>query len=1068
LGFTWCTDTGYANYQFWDGANGPIVLNHLNPCGFVSAMNGFDSVTHKKTVKFKVTSTIGCTTWDSVCFKQVTALTANLGKDTTYCRGAGARYRLQVGDSIYSIRWRKLGSSTVLGYGHFYDVDSSGTYHVEITDPSGSCTARDTVKITIKERPTIAMRPYPISTTCKGRGLVLLDTAATPSGGVWSGNGVVHIGSHYYFNPDSASCGNHGITYTYTDSAGCTDVANGYVYKHCGDSMYPIARAYCTTDPMVALNGSPPFGTFSGTGVVQVGAQWFFNPEEANPTRGDYEDFIISFHYSDSGNCSGTDTFKVRVYKYDTNAVSQMPFMSDLFSLNCGNLDKHQPCLSQGYQVWTDSTLTIYQDKQDRKYLWSDSSTHASMTVYKKGTYWVQVSNGEGCYYTKTFTIDFDPCECCITDSNSLGFMRYYSHQDTSVMLFPTSVLQDPNDSGYVVLATAEHQDNLSSATSTYQIALVKHNKFGEVVWDRVISADSNLIARDILLLDDTGYVILASTNKFTMIFITDFSGTILKKNSYKYTFGHTIEKDYDALGDFSGYVMSSMFNTGFAFFPYDRWTGGLKPTYLDGGLTRLNLNLEVNSLTVVYSNLNAQNTKINRNALVNAIVAKDANGSPVGYVGLLQQGNDSVGSTDLHLVKLDLSGAVVNTLLIGKKANTTPKANIDLGVKVVQCLKTSGKPEEDQFIVLGASNMRQSGGTTPPMDLFITKVDFGVSAPLPVEWHRWIGLSIAGGDGEFLGYDIIPIQNLQGDWDGYAILGSLHDNSWNCGGGMHKPFICRVNFDGKNYYDKNEPLQAQVFPDNRMYENLTGLNQGSLSLFYRAFFEDERNYTTKHGFCRTNDGGYAFVSSGAGKFYKQYCLTKTDTGLFQECSNGLYFVDSADEQTNGKYTYSQSIYDSSEEQSHLTHQHSLSKEISLIHWDHCCRDYGDTYSQCVNQEYVRHEHVGLVRIGHEDEPEGRLGWNAEGKPEQKNFASIVPNPSGESPARLQLQEKCTGSVSIYNQWGVLVAAPIELNYQNSVTLPNNMVSGLYFVRVYLQVQLDSQTQTLKWVITKP
>jgi hypothetical protein len=600
----------------------------------------------------------------------------------------------------------------------------------------------------------------------------------------------------------------------------------------------------------------------------------------------------------------------------------------------------------------------------------------------------------------------------------------------------------------------------------------VKHNKFGEVVWDRVISADSNLIARDILLLDDTGYVILASTANFTTVFITDFSGTILKKNSYKYTFGNTIEKDYDALGDFSGYIMSSMINSGIAFYSGgDRWKAPIgqvnqyKPTAMDGALTRLDLNLEVNSLTLVYSNQYAVNTRINRNSLTNAIVAKDGNGQPVGYVGLVQMENDSIGqgSTDLHLVKLDLSGNLVSTLLIGQRASTTKLERIDLGVKVVQCIQTNGKPLDDKFIVLGASNMRHlgNGTSTPPMDMFITKVDLYPLAT-PVIWHRWIGLSVAGGDGEFLGYDIIPIQNPQGDWDGHAILGSLHDNSWNCGGGMHKPFLCRIDFDGRNYTDNTTNLQAQVFPDNRMYENLTALSpQPTLSLLHRGFIEDNRNYTTKHGFCRTNDGGYTFVTSGAGKFYKQYCLTKTDDALSQECSNGMTLVDSMHKQAD-YFTYDPNVYDSSETQNHLTHQHSLSKEISLIHWDHCCRDYGDTYSQCVNQEYERHDHVGLVRIGQEDEPEGRLGWNDESL--QQSLASIVPNPSGESPAKLQLQEKTTGSVSIYNEWGVLVASPIELNYQNSVTLPNNMVSGLYFVRV----QLASQTQTLKWVVYKP
>jgi Zn-dependent metalloprotease len=72
--------------------------------------------------------------------------------------------------------------------------------------------------------PNIALNTAPYDTTCSFASAFAL-TGGSPAGGTYSGPGV----SGGMFDPVAAGLGLHTITYTYTDSAGCTGSANSQI-----------------------------------------------------------------------------------------------------------------------------------------------------------------------------------------------------------------------------------------------------------------------------------------------------------------------------------------------------------------------------------------------------------------------------------------------------------------------------------------------------------------------------------------------------------------------------------------------------------------------------------------------------------------------------------------------------------------------------------------------------------------------------------------------------------------------------------------------------------------------
>lgn len=137
-----------------------------------------------------------------------------------------------------------------------------GVHIIKYTITNGSgCTATDQTTITVVPMPDATINPIP--------NLCILDStiilSAHDTGGVWSGGGVVGN----TFNPSIAGIGNHTITYSITDSNGCTDSDQKTVLVNAypNATINPIPNM-CMSNKIITLVAHDGGGTWSGNGVV--------------------------------------------------------------------------------------------------------------------------------------------------------------------------------------------------------------------------------------------------------------------------------------------------------------------------------------------------------------------------------------------------------------------------------------------------------------------------------------------------------------------------------------------------------------------------------------------------------------------------------------------------------------------------------------------------------------------------------------------------------------------------------------------------------------------------------
>ena len=216
---------------------------------------------------------------------------ANLGPDTSYC----GPHVLDAGSGYSSYQWNTSSTSQTI------TASSSGYYMVTVTD-GGICSARDTVLLTINPKPNANITGFP-STACTNGGGISL--TGSPAGGGFIGNGV--NGSTFY--PANVSVGPHNITYTVTNSYGCsdTDTKSITVYDPPTVLLSGLSSTYCPQGTISTLIGAPAGGIFSGSGVTNNS----FNPYTAG--AGNHS---VVYAYTDIHGCSNSDTSYTVVSAY--------------------------------------------------------------------------------------------------------------------------------------------------------------------------------------------------------------------------------------------------------------------------------------------------------------------------------------------------------------------------------------------------------------------------------------------------------------------------------------------------------------------------------------------------------------------------------------------------------------------------------------------------------------------------------------------------------------------------------------------------------------------------------
>ena len=174
-------------------------------------------------------------------------------------------------------------------------VAGAGTHTITYTVTTGpGCADSATSNITVNPLPTVTFGA--LGDVCQASPAFAL-TGGSPTGGTYSGIGV----SLGMFDPGATGPGMFPITYTYTDSNGCSNTANQIqtVLDSITITLNPLADI-CENDSAVILTGGNPLGgVFSGTGV----SNGQFDPAVAG--AGTHQ---VTYNYNGGPGCMGADS----------------------------------------------------------------------------------------------------------------------------------------------------------------------------------------------------------------------------------------------------------------------------------------------------------------------------------------------------------------------------------------------------------------------------------------------------------------------------------------------------------------------------------------------------------------------------------------------------------------------------------------------------------------------------------------------------------------------------------------------------------------------------------------
>lgn len=296
-------------------------------------------VTNTETVWVQITDSVGCIISDTAQVTTFQAVSVNLGNDTTAC--VGQPVTLDAGN-------QPLGSTYLWSTGAGTQVlvaTGPGTYWASVTTADG-CVDTDTTIINTLPNPSVNLGPDRIE--C---GPFVLDAANSGSTFQWSTNQ-----SSQAISPNAT--GNYWVTVT--NSLGCSTTDSVMITLTSGPVVNLGPDAILCNGQALPLDAGNPGLTYlwSTTAVTQT----------INVTSPGL--YIVAV--TDGNGCIGTDTIDITSSPLTVNLGPDRDICGDgALQLNAGN-----PGLT---------------------YLWSDNSTSGSLWASSAGTYWVQVTDQQGC-----------------------------------------------------------------------------------------------------------------------------------------------------------------------------------------------------------------------------------------------------------------------------------------------------------------------------------------------------------------------------------------------------------------------------------------------------------------------------------------------------------------------------------------------------------------------------------------------------------------------------------------------------------------------------------------------
>lgn len=319
-------------------------------------------------------------------------------------------------------------------------ISGSGGHNITYlyTAPNG---CKDSAMATMNVFPLPNLFFAPPADLCIDSGPVALN-GGFPVGGQYSGTAVADT----FFFPNVSGPGQQQIDYTYTDAFGCTNTTSVSVevFDLPQVSLIQLPEFCADAAPLELFGGTPFGGTYSGPGVSN---------DSLDISLLGAGTFTIGYSYTDANGCSSSDNSLLTVNPLPTpglgpdTAVCAVPplgitpgFGFDAYNWSTGPTTPLFLVPADGnYAVTvTDENLCLGSDTINviffppptislgpdeltleidswsfdagfgwTSYLWNTGSTNRSVPADTTGTYWVEVTDSNGCVASDTirFTI---------------------------------------------------------------------------------------------------------------------------------------------------------------------------------------------------------------------------------------------------------------------------------------------------------------------------------------------------------------------------------------------------------------------------------------------------------------------------------------------------------------------------------------------------------------------------------------------------------------------------------------------------------------------------------------
>jgi len=248
-------------------------------------------------VTYTINGAQGCITTATKTIQVRPAITVSAGANRNFCRNSGL-YNMTNDPSILGGSWSGPGTS-----GNNFNPNTAGVGVHIITytyDDEFGCVATATRQFVVTD--IVAVSAGPAVTVCVAASPLNLVPSGFPSGGAWSGQGIVGN----TFDPAQVGSGIYTVTYTYSDASGCS----GSAIKQITVSNPPVVEAgsnfdVCINAAPIRLSGATPInGSWSGTGLIAG----VFDPLTAGLGQ-----HVLTYTYTDGTGCTQSDFIRVTV-----------------------------------------------------------------------------------------------------------------------------------------------------------------------------------------------------------------------------------------------------------------------------------------------------------------------------------------------------------------------------------------------------------------------------------------------------------------------------------------------------------------------------------------------------------------------------------------------------------------------------------------------------------------------------------------------------------------------------------------------------------------------------------